>query len=70
MRAIAKSAKIHPAAKACCGWEKPAIYEKMSHICILELLDIEDTEFCFRKLEFYTIYKCKETKGNVISQGK
>ena len=26
MTAIAKSAKIHPAAKKCCGWEKPAIY--------------------------------------------
>ena len=25
MRAIAKSAKIHPAAKKCCGWEEPAI---------------------------------------------
>ena len=27
MRAIAKSAKIHPAAKKCCGWEEPAIYK-------------------------------------------
>ena len=26
MRAISKSAKIHPAAKKCCGWEEPAIY--------------------------------------------
>ena len=26
MRAIAKSAKRHPAAKKCCGWEEPAIY--------------------------------------------
>ena len=25
IRAIAKSAKIHPAAKKCCGWEEPAI---------------------------------------------
>jgi len=25
MRAIAKSAKRHPAAKKCCGWEDPAI---------------------------------------------
>ena len=25
MRAIPKTAKIHPAAKKCCGWEKPAI---------------------------------------------
>ena len=25
MRAIAKSAKIHPTAKKCCGWEEPAI---------------------------------------------
>ena len=25
MRAITKSAKIHPAAKKCCGWEEPAI---------------------------------------------
>ena len=24
--AIAKSAKTHPAAKKCCGWEEPAIY--------------------------------------------
>ena len=26
MTAIAKSAKRHPAAKKCCGWEEPAIY--------------------------------------------
>ena len=26
MRAIPKTAKIHPAAKKCCGWEKPAIW--------------------------------------------
>ena len=25
MRAITKSAKRHPAAKKCCGWEEPAI---------------------------------------------
>ena len=25
MTAIAKSAKRHPAAKKCCGWEEPAI---------------------------------------------
>ena len=25
MRAIPKTAKIHPAAKKCCGWEEPAI---------------------------------------------
>ena len=25
MRAIPKSAKRHPAAKKCCGWEEPAI---------------------------------------------
>ena len=24
MTAIAKSGKIHPAAKKCCGWEEPA----------------------------------------------
>ena len=24
MTAIAKSAKTHPAAKKCCGWEEPA----------------------------------------------
>ena len=28
MRAIPKTAKIHPAAKKCCGWEKPAICGK------------------------------------------
>ena len=27
MRAIPKSAKIHPAAKKCCGWEEPAIWQ-------------------------------------------
>ena len=26
MTAIAKLAKIHPAAKKCCGWEEPAIW--------------------------------------------
>ena len=26
MTAIAKSAKTHPVAKKCCGWEEPAIY--------------------------------------------
>ena len=26
MTAIAKSAKTHPAAKKCCGWEEHAIY--------------------------------------------
>ena len=25
MRAIPKTAKIHPVAKKCCGWEEPAI---------------------------------------------
>ena len=25
MKAIAKSAKTHPAAKKCCGWQEPAI---------------------------------------------
>ena len=30
MRAITKSAKIHPAAKKCCGWEEPAIYNNQS----------------------------------------
>ena len=25
MRAIPKTAKIHPAAKQCCGWEEPAL---------------------------------------------
>ena len=28
MRAIAKSAKRHPAAKKCCGWEEPAICDQ------------------------------------------
>ena len=28
MRAITKSAKIHPAAKKCCGWEEPAICDQ------------------------------------------
>ena len=27
MRALAKSAKIHPATKKCCGWDEPAIDE-------------------------------------------
>ena len=26
MTAIVKSAKRHPAAKKCCGWEEPAIW--------------------------------------------
>ena len=26
MTVITKSAKIHPAAKKCCGWEEPAIW--------------------------------------------
>ena len=26
MTAIAKSAKTHPAAKKCCGWEEPALF--------------------------------------------
>ena len=30
MRAIAKSAKIHPAAKKYCGWEEPAIYDLLN----------------------------------------
>ena len=50
MTAIAKSAKTHPAAKKCCGWEEPAIYEKISHI-ILDLLDIleQGLEFCVQE---------------------
>ena len=31
MRAISKSAKLHPAAKKCCGWEEPAIYVHGDH---------------------------------------
>ena len=31
MTAIAKSAKRHPAAKKCCGWEEPAI-------CVCEII--------------------------------
>ena len=31
MKAIAKSAKIHPAAKKCCGWQEPAIYAQAAH---------------------------------------
>ena len=41
MRAIAKSAKIHPAAKKCCGWEEPAIYSPI-HMEKIELIDIID----------------------------
>ena len=33
MRAIAKSAKIHPAAKKCCGWGEPAICESTKDSC-------------------------------------
>ena len=29
MRAITKSAKRHPAAKKCCGWEEPAICQNV-----------------------------------------
>ena len=36
MRAIAKSAKIHPAAKKCCGWEKPAICYIYIRTCVTE----------------------------------
>ena len=31
MRATTKSAKIHPAAKKCCGWEEPAIYDPATY---------------------------------------
>ena len=31
MRALAKSAKTHPAAKKCCGWEEPAICDILFH---------------------------------------
>ena len=39
MRAIPKTAKIHSAAKKCCGWEKPAIcaYTPFSVCFYLEL---------------------------------
>ena len=32
MTAIAKSAKVHSAAKKCCGWEEPAIYKGMPYL--------------------------------------
>ena len=36
MRAIPKTAKIHPAAKKCCGWEKPAICDLVqAHDCFI-----------------------------------
>ena len=35
MRAIAKSAKRHPAAKKCCGWEEPAICDDEAHKVVL-----------------------------------
>ena len=39
MTAIAKSAKIHPAAKKCCSWEEPAICSKNPfHIIFLVFL--------------------------------
>ena len=34
MTAIAKSAKRHPAAKKCCGWEEPAICTLASKACL------------------------------------
>ena len=35
MTAIAKSAKRHPAAKKCCGWEEPAIWKLLLSFCVL-----------------------------------
>ena len=32
MTAIAKSAKTHPVAKRCCGWEEPAICGDEIHV--------------------------------------
>ena len=37
MTAIAKSAKRHPAAKKCCGWEEPAVCAYDFLICLLRL---------------------------------
>ena len=48
MKAIAKSAKIHPAAKKCCGWEKPAIcssYEHLSYILVHVSILVHMSEF-------------------------
>ena len=40
MRAIPKTAKIHPAAKKCCGWEESAIW---SLACCLKMVHSLDT---------------------------
>ena len=37
MTAIEKSAKIHPAAKKCCGWEEPAICVKYDIFGIFDM---------------------------------
>ena len=37
MTAIAKSAKRHPAAKKCYGWEKPAICSSYEHLSSYEV---------------------------------
>ena len=43
MRVIPKTAKIHPAAKKCCGWKKPAICAK-KHLEELENSELGEEE--------------------------
>ena len=40
MTAIAKSAKRHPAAKKCCGWEEPAICNPLQTYPVLIMVRI------------------------------
>ena len=50
MRAIAKSVKIHPAAKKCCGSEKPAVCSRMVQYGPVRFL-----MFCFGPLLSRTV---------------
>ena len=58
MRAITKSAKIHPAAKKCCGWEEPAIYLDISYHLPSPLLAQMCNSICDLVQSYYLLMLC------------
>ena len=63
MTVIVKSAKTHPAAKKCCGWEEPAIWcPKNINFVSLKLANILDfNKSNYSTSKFLQAYKMLKT---------
>ena len=59
MRAIPKTAKIHPAAKKCCGWEKPAICKQGSNQAYGETLLLWSVKLVKNQIIFVPFFQAK-----------